>query len=93
MTEMVCTTCKETKLVSEMRKQGKQGLSKQCNDCCNKVKKARLLKLIEFREMKVQKPVSEYVPKRTFEFQPYTPEKVYVRNNGNVHIKSRGFQC
>jgi uncharacterized Zn finger protein len=85
--EKLCKKCGVVKPFALMRKNGKNTVN-QCNACANEVKKA-------YREkMKTKEPVVIVeVPIKSFKYTPYVPEKVHVRNNGNVHIQSRGFQC
>lgn len=107
VTELIkCNTCKECKPPALMRKDNRR-VSTQCVACAHKVRKIRDARIKEQKEairaariakeqqVEVVEVVEEtlVVPPRTFKFTPYVPEKHWVRNNGNVHIPSRGFQC
>lgn len=94
----ICTRCKVSKSIENMRKAHKGTVAAQCNACCNEVKKLRKVKLKELAKIsletaKEEKKIKVIVAKRTFEFTSYVPEQVWTRNNGNVHIQSRGYQC
>lgn len=99
----ICSTCKQEKTFAEMRKAHNGKLASQCNYCANEVRQKRVQKERELkkqnRQARLEKPkpvevkVTDLVPPRTFTFAPYVPEKHWVRNNGNVHIPSRGYQC
>ena len=98
-----CTDCNQEKPFELMRKfRGKPSV--RCLKCeglrksawrANKMALER--ELLEMEEQRIKEEQEELkkliVSPRTFKFEPYMSEKVWVRNNGNVHIKSRGFHC
>ena len=91
MTLYKCTDCNQEKPFEEMRKyRGKASV--RCSICEN-IKRSEWRKKRKEETVEEVKEIVEIALPRTFKFEPYMSEKVWVRNNGNVHIKSRGFHC
>lgn len=90
MTLHKCSDCNQEKSFELMRKHyGK--VTGRCSACENIRRKV-------WRDNRKPIPVEEIEPEpialpRTFKYKPYKSKEVWVRNNENVHIKSRGFKC
>jgi len=103
ITEMkyVCTGCGVEKDYNQMRKRNGHGNITQCNACELKVRnrhKDRIAqqKLNEAAAVQKAKEDAAYKMKNSVKNKMtgvYVPEKVWTRNNGNVHILSRGYSC
>jgi len=103
MTLYKCTDCQQEKPFELMKKyRGKasvrclkcENIKRNIQDAARKAKEKELLEMEKERIEAEQEELKKLIaPPRSFIFKPYMSEKVWVRNNGNVHIKSRGFHC